>query len=189
MLKTPNFYAKSRKEWRAWLKKNHRTKDKIYLIRYKSHTGKPSPTVRESMDEAICFGWIDTTVNRIDEDRYSICYRKRTPKGRWSHATLGYAKRLIKEKRMTPSGLKAYKLGLKNEVIDHGLPKNPDTPDDLKKALGKGGKHWKSLAPSYRKYSIYWIEKAVSPETRKRRIKAVVEACKLGQKTPHIGKN
>ena len=186
------FYAKSKNEWRNWLKKNHKKEDMICLIRYKRHTDKPSPSVREAMDEAICFGWIDTTVKRIDDERYSICYRRRKKNAKWSNATQSYAKRLIKEKKMTPAGLAAYKLGLKKPTIDLGLPKNAPTPIALKEALAKNKKakeFWENLAPSYRKYSIHWLERAKLKETKQKRIRAIVEGCKKGQKTPFLGKN
>lgn len=79
---------------------------------------------------------------------------------------------------MAPAGLKAYQDGLQKPVIDHGLPKNPDTPKDLEAALKKNKKahdFFKTLAPSYRRYMIYMVEKAKLPETRKKRIKDIVE--------------
>ena len=72
------FIAKDLKDWRNWLNKNHLKKDKIILVKYKKHTGKPIIYNMDSMKEAICFGWIDTTTKRIDEDKYGITYVKRS---------------------------------------------------------------------------------------------------------------
>lgn len=174
-------HPKTRKDWRAWLEKNHDKEDTVFLVRHKRHTGKPAVSPKEAMDEAICFGWIDTTVKRIDENKWGQTFRKRTAKSRWSKATQGHARRLIKEKRMAPAGLAAYKAGLKKPVIDLDLPKNPKTPEDLKAALQKvkgAEENFKNFAPSYRKMYIYWVERAVRPETRKKRIKEVVKKSK-----------
>ncbi len=169
-------YLKTGMEWRDWLSKNHDKEKKVYLIKYKKHTGKPTLTNREAMGEAICFGWIDTTINRIDDEKYSQCFVKRTEKSRWSNNTLSYAKRLIKEGKMTPAGLKMYKLGLKKPVIDHNLPKNPIPPSDLMIELEKNKtalNNFNNFAPSYKRFYIYWIEHAKRQETRNKRIKEV----------------
>jgi uncharacterized protein YdeI (YjbR/CyaY-like superfamily) len=181
----PEVYAADRKEWRAWLRKNHKKEKKVDLISYKKHTGKPSLTHKESMEEAICFGWIDTTMRRIDEERYSRSFCRRTDKSRWSNATLSYAKDMIKKKKMANEGLKRYEEGLKKPVIDHNLPKNPETPKDLKKLFENNKKAkacFEMLAPSYRRTFIYWIERAKRKETRDKRIKEVVNKCRDGKK-------
>ena len=131
------FYAKTRKGWRIWLKKNHEKENKISLVRYKNHTGKPSPTHREAMEEAICFGWIDTTIKRLDNERYIINFVKRKNTGKWSNNTLRYAKELEKQGKMSPAGLFAYKNGLSKPTHDSGIPANPSTPNDLLKILTK----------------------------------------------------
>ena len=179
------FYAKNTKEWREWLRKNHKKESSIYLIKYRKHTNKPSLTSKEAMVEAICFGWIDTTVNRLDEERYVQCFVRRKKNAGWSKNTLSYAKRLIKERKMTKAGLEAYERGLKKGPFDHNLPKNPETPEDLKKALEgnkKAKEFFSNLAPSYRRVYIYHIEKAKRPETRKKRILEVVERSSLHKK-------
>lgn len=117
---SPNktFYAKTRDDWRKWLKKNHEKEKKIGLIRYKKHTGKPSPSHKEAMDEAICFGWIDTTVNRLDDEKYIINFAKRNINSKWSYKTLSYAKEMKKQGKMSPAGLSAYKHGLSKPPQD-----------------------------------------------------------------------
>lgn len=178
-------YAKDPKEWRAWLRKNHKTEKKVYLIKYKKHTGKPSVTSREAMEEAICFGWIDTTIKRLDDERYMQTFVPRTKNSRWSKNTLSYAKRLMGEKKMTKDGLKAYEEGRKKPVISMGLPKNPKTPDDLKKELEKSKKakeNFNNFAPSYRRFYIYQIVRAKRPETRQKRIREVVRRSRENKK-------
>jgi uncharacterized protein YdeI (YjbR/CyaY-like superfamily) len=183
------FHANTAKEWREWLRKNHRREDRVYLIRYKKHTKKPTFNNRVSMDEAICFGWIDTTLNKIDDDRYAVKYVKRNKNSRWSNATLSHAKRLIDSKKMTKAGLAAYKQGLKKPVIDHGLSRNPPIPADLRKALSKNKtaeKNFKAFAPSTRRYYIWGIMRAVREETKKKRIAEVV---RLARENIRPGKN
>ncbi|PIN75025.1 hypothetical protein COV18_04675 [Candidatus Woesearchaeota archaeon CG10_big_fil_rev_8_21_14_0_10_37_12] len=172
-----SIHPKSRKAWRSWLEKNHLKEKKVYLIKYKKHTGKPTIANKEAMEEAICFGWIDTTVKRLDDYTYQQCFMRRTDNSRWSNNTLKYAKEMIEQRKMSAEGLKRYNEGLQKPVIDHSLPKNPDVPEDLKKALEKSKEakeNFNNFAPSTRKVYIYWIEKAKRPETRKKRIEETV---------------
>src|SRR3989344_889744 len=126
-----------KEEFRKWLSKNHKKENKVAVIIHKRHTGKSAPSHREVMEEAICFGWIDTTIKRLDEDKFIRHFARRSKNSRWSYATLGYAKRLIKEKKMTPAGLHFYKEGLKKPTHDFGLSKNPEVPESLRKELEK----------------------------------------------------
>lgn len=178
-------YAKNRKEWRRWLSKNHKKENKVNLIKYKKHTGKPSLTSKEAMEEAICFGWIDTTMKRLDEEKYMQRFSKRTGNSRWSKNTLRYGKNLIEQGKMAKAGLEAYKKGLKKKPLDHKLRKNPRTPGDLTKELDKNKKakqNFMDMAPSYKRFYIWWIENAKKSDTRKRRIKQVVERVKENKK-------
>jgi len=182
------FYAKNRKEWRNWLSKNHKKEKKIALLKYKKHTGKPSLSHKESMEEAICFGWIDTTIKKLDDERYIRRFTRRTDKSRWSNNTLSYAKSLIKEGKMGPEGLKRYKEGLKKPVIDHGLGKNPDVPKELLKELNKKNnielkEKFEKLPPSSRRSFIIWVIRAKQSSTKEKRVLRIIENLKKGKKT------
>ncbi len=170
------FHANNRAEWRRWLEKNHEKKSRIHLIKYKKHVGNPTVTRMEAMEEAICFGWIDTTIKKLDDKRYSQCFVRRNEKSRWSKNTLSYGKKLIAEGKMSTAGLKAYKEGLKKPTIDHNIPKDAPIPEELKKALQKNNllESFNSLAPSYRRTYIIWIERAKLPETRAKRINSII---------------
>ena len=173
-----HIYCATRQEWRAWLEKNHDKEIRISLLKYKKHTGKPSLGHLESMEEAICFGWIDTTIKRLDEDRYVRRFARRNSKSKWSRNTLSYAKRLIAEGRMTPAGMKFYLEGLKRPVHDHDIPKNPEMPKDLKAAFSKNKKarlNFDAFPPSVRRLFLRWIESAKRTETRLKRIREVVQ--------------
>lgn len=171
-------------DFRNWLMKNHEKESGVIVIIHKKHTGKMKTNTAALMREAICFGWIDTTARRLDEDRYIINYRKRTKNSKWSRNTLRYGKELIKEKRMMPQGLKFYKEGLRKAPHDEGIPDNPEAPSDLIKELGKSKKsmeNFEKLAPSYKKTYLRWILRAKLPETRKRRIKTSIKMINEGK--------
>jgi uncharacterized protein YdeI (YjbR/CyaY-like superfamily) len=106
----------SGKDFRKWLRKNHDTEKKVFLIVNKKHTGKKFPSHRELVDEAICYGWIDTTIKRLDENRFIRTFCRRTKNSRWSDNTLSYGKQLIKDGKMTSHGLKFYLEGLRKST-------------------------------------------------------------------------
>jgi len=175
------FHANSLKEWRQWLQQKHKKKSIVILTKYKVHTKKPTFLHVDAIHEAICFGWIDTTAKRIDDDVWGVTFRKRGPNARWSNNTLRYAKEMISQGKMTPAGLAAYNLAKGKPTIDHGLPKDHPPPKDLIKALSKSKKaltNFNSLAPSMKFMYIVQIERAKLPETRKRRIKKTVDIMK-----------
>jgi uncharacterized protein YdeI (YjbR/CyaY-like superfamily) len=174
----------SEKDFRDWLIMNHENESGVIVVIHKKHTGKMKTNTAALMREAICFGWIDTTARRLDEDRYIVNYRKRTKNSRWSRNTLRYGKELIKEGRMMPQGLKFYKEGLKKLPHDYGIDDNPEAPLDFVKALEKSKKskeNFEKLAPSYKKTYLRWILKAKMPETRKRRINISIKMINEGR--------
>lgn len=177
--------ARDRKTWRAWLEKNHLKETRIALLVHKKHTGKPSMTHKESMEEAICFGWIDTTLKRIDHDTFIRRFARRTDKSNWSTNTLSYAKALVKESKMTPEGMRRYKEGLKKQPLDQGRVKNPSPPEDLITALKKDPAtqhNFETLAPSYKRTYLYWLERAKRPETRAKRIASIITRMRTKEK-------
>lgn len=164
-------------DFTKWLKKYHATEKQVALVLHKRHTGKHAPTHRELMEEAICFGWIDTTIHRVDDDRYIRRFARRSKNSRWSNNTLGYAARLLKEGRMTKEGIAFYEEGKKKPTHDHGIPKNPDMPELLKKALEKNKKAKTAFAtfPPSRKRMLYrWILSAKQEATQAKRVAGIV---------------
>lgn len=167
-------------DFTKWLEKNHIKENKVAVIRYKKHTGKTSPSSMELMHEAICFGWIDTTAHRVDEDKYKVIYSKRSKNSKWSNNTMAYAKKLIKENRMRKQGLDYYLQGLKKPTHDFGIPVNPDIPEDLKEELNKKKnlvlkKKFDILAPSLKKLWFRQILRAKRIETKKKRINEFIK--------------
>jgi len=174
---------KTRKEWREWLLKNHDKEKKVSLISYKKHTGIPSISHKESIEEAICFGWIDTTAKRLDEEKFQRVFVKRGPNANWSKNTLSYAKQLIKEGQMEKSGLKAYNLGKNKLPQDHDI--SYELPSELIKFFDKDEKlyeKYKNLAPSYKKMINSWINRAKRNETKVKRINIFLSKLRNNEK-------
>jgi uncharacterized protein YdeI (YjbR/CyaY-like superfamily) len=178
------FLAKDLKDWRNWLEKNHLKKDRIILVKYKKHTGKPIISSRDSMREAICFGWIDTTAQRIDEDTYGITYVKRNKNSKWSKNTLSYGKELLENGLMSDFGIKMYKEGLAKKPHDEGIPDNPRVPKYLREEIEKERvlENFKKIAPSYKRTLLRWLLRAKLEETKEKRLKIILQSLKSGKK-------
>ena len=120
----PIFFSSPR-EFYDWLEQNHQTADEVYLGYWKKHTGKASLTWSEAVDQALCFGWIDGRVNRIDEDRHMQRFTPRRPNSNWSNVNVAKVERLIEEGLMRPAGLAAFALRkeAKTGVYSYEKPK------------------------------------------------------------------
>lgn len=184
-------HCQSIEEWHNWLKENHLKENSVALKINKKHTGKGTISHLDSMKEAIRFGWIDTTIKRLDENHYLRNFRRRTDKSKWSDNTIRYAKELLEENKLSPEGLKRYKEGLSKPTLDYGIPKNPNTPKDLKEELDKNKEaktNFNRLAPSHKRTYLRWILRAKLPETRNKRIQSTVSRLSRNEK-PNILKN
>ena len=185
---TEKLYAASRDEWREWLEKNHKTKKEVWLIYYKKHTGKPRVPYEDAVEEAICFGWIDSTVKKLDEEKYAQKFTPRSTKSKWSQLNIRRAKRMMEAGRMTKAGLVKCQEAIKisrEESSTKPSKKRLTIPPDLKEALSSDKKVWENfnnLAPSYRRLYIGWITDAKKEETRKRRLKEAVTLLKQNKK-------
>jgi uncharacterized protein YdeI (YjbR/CyaY-like superfamily) len=186
MAEIKRIYFPTKEKWREWLERNHVRESKVAVVRYKKHTGRASPSHSELMHEAICFGWIDTTIKRIDSKKYIINFSKRSKNSKWSNNTLRYAKELTDKERMSPEGMKHYLFALKKPTHDAGIPKSPDVPNYLKAALRKdkiAEKNFDLMAPSYRRTLLRWLLRAKLLETREKRVKAIVKMAKNNMKS------
>lgn len=170
---TAKLYVRDRKEWRAWLKDNHKDAAGIWVVFYKKHTGRKSVPYEEAVEEALCFGWIDSIVKRIDSEKYMQKFTPRKSRSKWSEHNKRRAAKLIKEKRMTRAGLDAIQLAKDNGEWDKpsGESSRVEMPPAFEAALAKNSKaksYFNSLAPSYRKQFVGWISSAkkLKPEKR-----------------------
>jgi uncharacterized protein YdeI (YjbR/CyaY-like superfamily) len=163
------------------LKKNHNSQKEVWLIYYKKHTGKPRIPYDDAVEEAICFGWIDSTVKRLDEQKYAQKFTPRNQKSNWSELNKKRAKKMIKQGRMTEAGLAKFKQAGKQK--QEGTKEKPASrrlviPPDLKEALAakkKALENFNNFAPGYRRLYIAWITDAKRKETREKRIKQTVK--------------
>lgn len=171
---TETFCPASREEWRSWLKNHHQTKQSITLILYKKESGKPSISWSEAVDEALCFGWIDSTRRPIDEEKFGQQFSKRKPRGTWSKINKEKVEQLIAEGRMAKAGLKSIEHAKQNgswTILDE--VEALKIPEDLDKAFKSrpGSKaFFLSLSRSVKKAILHRIIMAKRPETRQKRI-------------------
>jgi uncharacterized protein YdeI (YjbR/CyaY-like superfamily) len=107
MTPDPSFYPTHRDEWREWLREHHASQSEIWVVFYKKHTGKATLTYAEAVEEALCFGWIDSMDKGIDEERYAQRFTPRRKRSNWSESNRKRVLRLIDEERMTEAGLDA----------------------------------------------------------------------------------
>jgi uncharacterized protein YdeI (YjbR/CyaY-like superfamily) len=102
---SPKIFVSSREEWRKWLEKHHRTEKSVWLVQFRKHTGRKSLSYDDAVEEAICFGWIDSFMHGIDDDSYAQKFTPRQAVSQWSEANLNRAAKMIREGKMTPAGL------------------------------------------------------------------------------------
>jgi uncharacterized protein YdeI (YjbR/CyaY-like superfamily) len=173
-------FCKNSNEWRKWLELNHSTEKEIWLVYYKKHTKKPTVRYNEAVDEALCFGWIDSTVKRIDEETYMQKYTPRKNTSMWSLVNTEKVEILISEGKMTKAGLDKINIAKKNGQWDKAYSSQKDAimPKDLENALKENKATWNNFndfAKSYRNTYISWVAMAKRQDTIQKRIKVVVE--------------
>ena len=180
-------FFKNRAEWRKWLRRNHDNASEVWILTYKRHTGRKCLNYTEALEEAICYGWIDCRLRRLDDEKHLWRFAPRKPKSIWSLRNRRLAERLTKEGRMTPSGLATVEAGKRSgeweKAISPSTP--PRIPSDLKVALEKDALAWKNFkgfAKSYRTSYIYWVLTAKREETRRRRVDEVVNRARKNLK-------
>ncbi len=172
------FEAKNREEWRNWLQKNHLTSPGIWLVYYKKNSGKAGISYEEAVEEALSFGWIDSRVNAIDEERYMQIFTPRKPGSIWSELNKERVKKIIEEGIITPAGLEKIEAA-KEDGSWYFLDdiNNLVIPEDLEEALNaniSAKEHFGAFTDSIKKQILYWIKTAKRPQTRKNRIEKVV---------------
>lgn len=174
----PTFYAKNQQAWRNWLLKNHATAKSVWLIIYKKETGVPSVYYPEAVDEALCFGWIDSKPNKRNDESYYQFFAKRNPKSNWSKVNKEKIARLIKAKKMHASGMAMVKLaketGTWNALNDVD---KMQVPADMQALFNKNKiafENWQAFSKSSRRGILEWVLQAKRPETRQKRIEETV---------------
>lgn len=184
----PKFF-KTQKELRKWFEKKHNKMDEIWIGYYKKATGKQSITWSESVDEAICFGWIDGIRKSIDDESYMIRFTPRKPSSNWSAVNIEKVKKLSRLGLMKPEGIEAYarRKEHKSKIYSYEQ-KDVQLDKSFDEKFKKNKKAWqfytKKLAPSYRKISIRWVMSAKQEKTRLKRLDILIASSAKGEKIP-----
>lgn len=175
----------SREEWRTWLAANHATSKGIALAVAKKNGSRAGVAYEEAVEEALCFGWIDSTTARLDDDHYKQLFTPRKPGSNWSQSNKDRVERLIAQGLMTPAGLAAIEVAKANGSwnrltdIEAGvIPKDLSAALDAAPAAADG---FARLTQSHRQMAVYWVVTAKRPETRAARIAKVVSAAEKGR--------
>ena len=172
---------RSSSEFRKWLSANHRQSEGIWLRFFKKHSGEPSVTYAEALDEALCFGWVDSLIKRLDSNRYAIKVTPRKPTSKWSAINRRRWKELKAAGVLALAGLAAAPTA--NRYAPH--PPIPELPAYVAKAIKTNVKAWQffqQLAPTYRRDFVAWIHTAKRPETREKRIRESIGLLAAGKR-------
>lgn len=184
--KIATFYPKSRQEWREWLQNNHDKKQSVWLIYYKKKSNIPTVIYSEAVDEALCFGWIDSKSKPLDEHKFMQFFSKRKEKSVWSKVNKEKIERLTKEGLMTKAGYEIIETAKQNgswTILDQA--EALIIPDDLEKEFQKRNnakEYFLSLSRSDKRNILQWLILAKRQETREKRINEIVELADKKQK-------
>lgn len=176
----PQVLCETREAWRAWLEANHATATGVWHLSWRPSTGRPRVPYEEAVEEALCFGWIDSTGGNLDEERSRQYYAPRNPRSGWARTNKERVERLMAEGRMAPAGLAAIERAKANgawTLLDD--VENLVVPPDLAAALASrppAAANWEAFPRSPRRAMLEWLVQARRPETRAARIGAIADA-------------
>jgi uncharacterized protein YdeI (YjbR/CyaY-like superfamily) len=181
----PKFF-RTPADFRTWLEKNHATATELWVGFYKKDSRKPSITWPESVDQALCFGWIDGIRKRVDEISYQIRFTPRRRGSIWSATNISRARELNRQKQMHPMGLKAFAARTENKSAIYSYEqRNSELQEPYAKLLKKNKAGWKffqTQPPSYRKMIGWWILSAKKEETRMARLAKLISESAKGNR-------
>jgi uncharacterized protein YdeI (YjbR/CyaY-like superfamily) len=173
-------------DFRSWLEKNHAKAAELWVGFYKRGSGKPSITWPESVDQALCFGWIDGVRKRINETSYQIRFTPRRRGSIWSAINIKRAEELVRQKQMRPGGLKAFAARIENKSGIYSYEqRSTELSEPYAKALKKNKAAWNFFgkqSPSYRKMIGWWIASAKREETRMARLAKLISESAKGRR-------
>jgi uncharacterized protein YdeI (YjbR/CyaY-like superfamily) len=168
--------------WRAWLAKHHQSESEVWLVFCKRHTRRPSIEYGDAVCEALCFGWIDSLVKRLDDDRYARKFTPRKPGSRWSTANRERYARMKASGRLKPAGLRLAPTDRSGDAprpsVDH-IPRYIE--QDLKRHRA-AWEYFQTLAPSHRRNYVAWIDSAKRKETKAKRLSEAIKKLTAGEK-------
>ncbi len=183
----PTFFS-SASAFREWLEAHHATERELLVGFFKKGSGEPSMTWPESVDEALCFGWIDGVRKRIDDRSYTIRFTPRQPRSTWSKVNISRARELIEHGRMRPAGSAAFEARRENRSgvysYEQRRPELEPPYDQLLRRDEAAWEFFQSQPPSYRKAVSWWIVSAKREDTRLRRLEKLRAHSARGQRIP-----
>lgn len=181
----PKFFS-SQEEFRQWLEKNHEIEKELLVGFWKIASGKPSMSWSESVDQALCFGWIDGIRRSLGDDSYTIRFTPRKPKSIWSRINIEKVERLKKQGLMRPTGLVAYERKEDDRSAIYSYENRPrEFAPEYEKRFRKSKKAWnffESQPPGYRRLMIFRVVSAKREETRLSRLEKLIACCKDGRR-------
>lgn len=171
---------KDREEWRKWLEENGSSEKEVWVVIYKKHSGRRGLQYQKAVEEAICFGWIDSKMQSIDTGKFRQRFSPRKKTSIWSKINKETAEKMIQRGKMAPAGFETINKAKANGKWSkaYSSRKAPAIPEDLEKALMENERAWmnfKEFSNSTKLRYIYWVNTAKKEETRQRRIRAVVK--------------
>jgi uncharacterized protein YdeI (YjbR/CyaY-like superfamily) len=184
-------YFRSASKWRAWLQRHHADSDEVLVGFHRRGTGKPSLTWSESVDEALCFGWIDGVRRRVDAERYTIRFTPRKPTSTWSAVNVARMRALEDAGRMTAPGRAAFDRRREDRTAIYSyeqrhLASFDPAAERRFRTNRKAWTYWQAQSPSYRKNATYWVMSAKRDETRQRRLTKLIEDSAQGRFIPPL---
>lgn len=182
----PVFHAETREQWRAWLVEHHASARGVWLCSWRTPTGRPRCPYPEAVEEAICFGWIDSTTTRLDDERGLQLFTPRRARSSWTRLNRRRAAEMEQRGLMTEAGRRAIAAAQANGWWTIADPvEDLEEPPELRAALDgdpRARDSWDGFPPSARKQMLWWIVSAARDETRASRVRATVEAAARGQR-------
>lgn len=173
------FYPRDRSEWRRWLEQNHATSPGVWLVLYKKHAAQPTISYDDAVEEALCFGWIDSKANLLDEDRYLQLVSPRKRKSPWSKSNKQRIEKLIEQGLMADAGLaKIEAAKADGSWTAYDVVEDIQVPADLQEALTANPAalgHFQAFSDSTKKALLWHLMSAKRPETRQKRIREIVD--------------
>jgi len=172
-------WVPDRAAWRAWLEAHHARPEGVWLVSFKKATGKPRVEYQDAVEEALCFGWIDSVVRTIDRERAMQLFSPRKPRSPWSKPNKLRVERLVASGLMRPTGLAKVEQARRDGSWDvYAVAESLEEPPDLREALAAGPRdaksNWEAFSPSSRRAILWWVHSAKRPQTRAARITTVV---------------
>jgi len=183
-------FFKSPSEFRRWLERHHASAQELQVGYYKKGSGKSSITWAESVDEALCFGWIDGIRRKLDDESYTIRFTPRRPRSTWSAINIKRVEELAREGRMQPAGLQAFQARMENRSGIYSYEQRSDKLDaPYEKKLKANKAAWaffQSQSAAYRRNACWWVVSAKKEETRLQRLATLIEDSARGRTIPPL---